>query len=275
MVNKINNFFTVDWEDWYHANFREVNKQTNIQTSIIVNSTNKILNILDQTKTKATFFVLTSLATKYPELIREIYAKGHEIASHGHNHELVYSIGEKLFEKDLMLSKKIILDITGKEPIGYRAPSWSVSKSQTPWFWKILHKHGFKYSSSVMPFKTHLYGDSKSDTNPHIVDHVLEIPCTTCNMFNQKIPFSGGFYLRLFPLYLINKFASINNNNHTLNVFYIHPREMYSLHPKIKLNILNNFIHYHNLNSTPDKVVSILKNFKCQSIGEHYFKDNS
>lgn len=251
------NIFTVDLEDWYHSNYH--NSPIIHQETRLVKPTLKLLKLLQKTKSKATFFVLGIVAENHPDLIKEIKKQGHEIACHSYNHQLVYSMTPKEFEIDLVKATKIIHKIIGTNPIGYRAPSWSVSQKTTPWFWKTLKKHGYQYSSSLFPFRTFLYGDSSVNPLPHSINGLLEIPPTIATIFKQRIPFSGGFYLRALPLPIIKYLSNLNSQKKILNMYYIHPREIDSTQPKLNLSTKDSFIHYLNISGTYAKLEEILK----------------
>ncbi len=253
----MDNIFTIDLEDWYHANYHG-DSETH-SSSRVISPTLKILELLKKTNNYATFFVLGSVAQKYPNLIKEIEHQGHEIASHSFNHQLVYSLTETEFIKDTEKSLTILSKISRKPIIGYRAPSWSVSQNKTPWFWKSLSKLGFKYSSSLFPFKTFLYGDSSANPLPHLQQSILEIPPSIFTIYKKNIPFSGGFYLRLFPTKIIKLFTQKLNNNKVIVNYYIHPREIDQKQPKLKnLTAFQYFIHYYNIKNTKNKLEELL-----------------
>ncbi|MFA6250150.1 MAG: polysaccharide deacetylase family protein [Candidatus Shapirobacteria bacterium] len=246
------NIFAVDLEDWYHS-FYQGGTIPNAEDRI-ESTTETLLKLLDQTQNHATFFVVGDIAIKHPELIKEIFRRHHEIASHSHRHLFVFNQTPTQFETDLKNSKTILEDIIRSPIIGYRAPAWSVSQAKTPWFWSILKKNKFLYSSSLCPFKTFLYGDDHAITTPHFINSVLEIPPSTFRIFSKNYPFSGGFYLRLLPLPVIKLFCrTLVKQNIPLN-FYIHPREIDPAQPRKPLPAYQHFIHYHNINNTLNKL---------------------
>jgi len=259
------NILTIDLEEWYHANYSLIKNKN--RKSRIVQSTNILLQLLKKTKNKATFFVLGEVAEKNPNLIRKIARDGHEIASHGYNHDLVYMKSKEDFEKDLTKSIEIIETIIHKKVLGYRAPSWSVDKKRTPWFWDVLTCRGLKYSSSLFPFKTFLYGDNLAPRFPFKVNQkILEIPPSTLELFGKRVPFAGGFYFRLFPLCFI-KWAT-NKINETKNpvVFYLHPREIDSKQYKLRLSLKDRFVHYYGIEKARKKFDNLLRIYKTISI---------
>lgn len=253
------NIFSVDFEDWYHSNLSSSPKNLPLnKTSIINKGTDKILNLLKITKNKATFFILGELTKNYKNLIKEIISEGHEIALHSFSHDLIYQLGPKRFEENLIRAKNDLENIINKKILGFRAPSWSVDFNNTPWFWKILNKHGFKYSSSIIPFKTKIYGEPRSERFFYKINNIIEFPVSTFKILSFNIPFSGGFYLRFLPFNLIKLFTKIINNSKKYVIFYIHPRELIKNQPKIKLSFFDSLIHYYGIGSVEKKLNCLL-----------------
>src|SRR3989344_3643473 len=150
-MNKVKNFISFDLEFWYDSEFIKDKKKFAKQNDFVLEGIEKIIGILNSHNTKATFFVTGKII--------EIFEQGHEIASHSYNHMMLKKLGRRNFEKGLKLSKKLIKKITWKNPKGFRAPSWSISEKEF-WAYKILHRLGFKYSSSLFPVNMKLYGNS-------------------------------------------------------------------------------------------------------------------
>ncbi|NPA45248.1 MAG: DUF3473 domain-containing protein [Chlorobi bacterium] len=182
----------------------------------------------------ATAFVLGSFAKKHPEIVKEL-SKHVEIASHGYFHKLVYTQNFKDWEYELLKSKEILEELTQKEVIGYRSPSWSMPFEKR--YYEALAKGGFKYSSSYFPMKNYLYGNEINKKKPFIVStkygDIQERPIP-----KDIIPFSGGFYMRVLPLFLLKHFFK----KHKDAVMYIHPYEL------IDKNLLRYFLKYAHIN---------------------------
>ena len=271
------NIMTFDIEDWYHANYEEVDSSVcATYEERVQEPTRKILQLLKKTKTSATFFVLGHVAERFPKLISEIADEGHEVASHGYNHKLVYKQTREEFIEDIGKSKHILENIIGEKIIGYRAPSWSVSVSKTPWAWKSLKDVGFLYDSSIFPFKTFLYGDGKSNPYSHEIylegnKSIYEAPPSIIKFFNARFPFSGGFYFRLLPLKVIEFGIRRLNRKSCPAILYLHPREIDTEQPKLRLNFRNNFIHYYNIKNTENKLCRLLSRHKFTSIEDMFF----
>ena len=152
------NIFTIDTEDWFHANYEDdlFNNSSEMKSTVEEN-TEVYLQALEQNRATATFFVLGFVAEQHPELVRRIANAGHEIASHGYGHQLVYKQTPEVFRQDVYRSKCMLEDLIGKSVIGYRAPSWSITEDSF-WALGILNELGFQYDSSIFPFKNFLYG---------------------------------------------------------------------------------------------------------------------
>ncbi len=264
------NIFTVDWEEWYHANYRDQLPACR-QGQWIIRPTYQILETLSEHNCRATFFIVGELVQKYKTLIREIEANGHEIASHGFRHSLVSSLSVSDFKDDLRKVTDVLGTLTGKAPIGYRAPSWSVSQQSTSWFWSALAEQGYRYSSSRMPFKTFLYGDPLSPQSMHEIDGISEIPMNVFPIpgLGKSLPFSGGFYLRLFPSYWIRHATRRLNKKGQPVIFYLHPREVDPHQPRIPgLTPKERFIHYYGLRRTGCKISHLLEHFPTVSFAQ-------
>jgi polysaccharide deacetylase family protein (PEP-CTERM system associated) len=265
------NIFTVDLEEWYHANYRPLEKGEAAKISTLAAPTRQLLDLLRRFDSRATFFCLGAAAEQHPDLIREIAAEGHEIASHSFDHELIYSRSKNEFESDLQKVTLALRAIMGMQPLGYRAPSWSVDRRSTPWFWPVLEAAGYRYSSSLFPLKTFLYGDSTAPRFRHAIGGVLEIPPSTLEWFGRRMAFSGGFYLRFFPITVLRLATRHLNSHGEPVVFYIHPREIDTSQPRLSgLSAKERFIHYYNIRGTLAKLENVLRISKTCSISEYY-----
>jgi polysaccharide deacetylase family protein (PEP-CTERM system associated) len=172
---------------------------------------------------KSTCFVLGSFAKKYPSLIKRLSDAGHEIASHGNNHNLVYAMTLKEWENSIIDSKNILEEITGKTVKGYRSASWSLPFEKR--YYEILAKHGYSYSSSYFPMKTYMYGNSINKKCPFNISTqngtIKEIP-----IIKSIVPFSGGFYLRVIPCFIEKYFFRKLINKGNKPIVYLHPYEL-------------------------------------------------
>lgn len=271
------NIFSIDLEEWFHANYEDnlFDNAKRYEVRVIEN-TNRLLDLLDKYDTKATFFVLGYIVKNFPELVQEINIRGHEIASHGMSHTLVYKLTKDEFRQEAKESKAILEDLTGREVYGFRAPSWSIVDS-SKWAWTVLAEEGYSYSASVFPVKNFLYGMPDSprfEYKPLEGSDFIEFPTSTVKIWEKNIPFSGGAYLRLFPYPIINFLSKKNNrerNERSFNptIFYIHPREIDKQQPKLKLSFINHMIHYYGISSCYGKLEKILKYNNCISFRDY------
>jgi polysaccharide deacetylase family protein (PEP-CTERM system associated) len=262
----INNFLTFDIEEWYHANYSDnlvdkyKNKETNLSDSIL-----KMLDMCDKHNVKSTCFILGSVAKEKPQIVKDIFSRGHEVASHSFAHKLVYTMTPNEFKEDLKISCDILEQITGTKVLGFRAPSWSIKQEQLDWFYDILEEQGLIYSSSVYPAHTYLYGISDFPQHAHnpIVNGkqklILEIPQSVIKVLNKDVGFAGGFYLRFFPEWFVDSMIMHKNKNNQEVFLYLHPREIEPDEEsmKIKLKFPENLIHYYGLNSVYNKLSNL------------------
>lgn len=271
--NDIKNYLTIDVEDYFQVSaFDNIVKfkDWGSYESRIVNSTMKILDLLNNNgKFKATFFILGWLAERYGKLVKEIDANGHEIGCHSYQHKLVYKMQPDEFRYDTVKSKKILEDIIGKEVIGYRAPSYSITKKSL-WALEILNEVGFKYDSSVFPIRHDRYGIPNTPRFRYKIPqcNLIEYPISTSMLFGIKIPISGGGYFRLFP-YSVSKRAlkHINVKEEKPFVFYLHPWEIDPQQPRIDgTKFFSQFRHYINLKKTNERFIRLLHDFKFTHI---------
>ncbi len=267
----VRNIFTVDLEDWYHANYRQLDSGDPARISTLAAPTRKILELLRRYDSRATFFCLGAVAAEHPDLIREIAAQGHEIAAHSFDHELIYNRPQLEFESDLHKVTEVLRNITGLQPLGYRAPSWSVDRKRTPWFWQVLEGAGYRYSSSLFPLRTFMYGDSTAPRFRHAINGLEEIPPSTVEWLGLRMAFSGGFYLRFFPMLALRLATRYLNSSGEPVIFYIHPREIDPSQPRLAgLSAKERFIHYCNIGGTLTKLEKVLQISKTCSICEYY-----
>ncbi len=233
--------------------------------SRVADSLHRILDLFDRFQTQATFFVLGWVAEKHPQLIREIHSRGHEIASHGYAHQLIYRNSHAHFREDLRRSRKILEDLTGERIIGYRAPSYSIVK-RSFWALDILIEEGFLYDSSIFPIRHDRYGIPESPRFPYEIirenGRIMEFPLSTARFLGINLPVAGGGYLRLFPYPLIRwGLRGINRKDQQPAIIYFHPWELDPLQPRQRVHFLTRLRHYHNIKKMPDKLEHLLTEF--------------
>ncbi len=262
----LTNAFTVDVEDYFQVSafaphipraewpLRECRVERNVD---------RILALLDEHHTKATFFTLGWIAERYPEVVRRIAAEGHELASHGYGHERASEQSEAAFFSDINLAKLILEDLSGVEVKGYRAPSFSIGKDNL-WAFDCLERAGYRYSSSIYPIRHDHYGMPEAPRHAHSVGGVLEIPATTLRFMNRNWPASGGGYFRLMPYGLSRwMIERINRTDSLPAVFYFHPWEIDVDQPRIPgIGAKTRFRHYVNIGRMEARLRRLLADFR-------------
>lgn len=269
------NALTVDIEDYYqvsgfesHISFEEWPQHE----SRVVANTWRILELFHFHQVKATFFVLGWIAEHYPQVVRAIRQEGHEIASHGYRHRLLYNMTREEFLEDTKRSKEILEDLTGVPVVGYRAASYSVIP-KTLWALDILHDFGFEYDSSIFPIHHDRYGIPDAPRFPyvHLLSEgrkLLEFPLSTVRLFGRNLPVAGGGYLRLFPYRFIRwGIRHLNETEQAPAIVYLHPWEIDPGQPRIQGSRLSRFRHYVNLDKTESRLRHLLRDFRFGTLG--------
>lgn len=257
---------SVDVEDWFQVeNLKPVISRSSWESreSRVERNTMRILEILEEHGAGATFFVLGWVAERQPGLIRRIAESGHEIASHGYGHDLLYNLSPDEFRSDVTRSKGILEDLTGTRVIGYRAPSFSI----TDWAVSILQDLGFEYDSSVFPTVAHdRYGRL---TGVGAGRPILELRpgfhevCISClPVGNRGLPWGGGGYFRMMPYGAWQAGVRKILGSGSPYVFYIHPWELDPGQPRVPgLGALNRFRHYVNLDRCERRFRTLVSSF--------------
>ena len=142
------NGLSVDVEDWFQVGAFEgvIDRDSwDSQSDRVVANCDRILAMFEAADVKATFFTLGWVAQRHGALMRRIVEAGHELASHGWDHERVFRFDKASFAADLDRSRKALEDASGTRVTGYRAPSFSIDQ-RTPWAYMALVEQGFEYS---------------------------------------------------------------------------------------------------------------------------------
>lgn len=268
---------TIDVEDWFQVeNLKEIvqGRWEDKESRVGIN-THRILDLLDTKNSVATFFVLGWVAEKFPDMVKEIAARGHEVASHGYGHELVYKMDQDDFREDVKRSKVLLEDMTGKTVVGYRAPSFSI----TDWATDILCEEGFIYDSSYFDFKMNRYGtlDLLQATKQEgkniyqLKNGLYEIPATVLNMMGKNLPWSGGGYFRFIPLQIFVAGFQKAMRQKGISMFYMHPWEIDAGQPRVKgLKKNHAFRHYFGLHNTIKKMDELVNKMDAgQTCGQY------
>lgn len=222
-VCPVNNVLTIDVEDWPMA----VLGTHHLVSARVLENTKRCLQILRWHSVKATFFVLSKVAVVYPDLVRQIQDDGHEVASHGHSHELLTTLTSTQFADDVRRSMDVLTNLTGRAPIGYRAPAFSIVES-TRWAGPILSDLGIKYSSSVFPIRHSRYGIANAPRHVHRWQdcRLIECPPATIRVLGRNLPVAGGGYFRLLPGSIARLAIRRINQAGMPAILYMHPYEL-------------------------------------------------
>jgi polysaccharide deacetylase family protein (PEP-CTERM system associated) len=230
-------------------------------------STRRLLDLFEESQIHATFFVLGWVAKRSPELIREIARRGHEVASHGMSHKLVFNQTPEEFAAETYESKALLEDITGTPVIGYRASTYSITR-RSLWALDILNEAGFLYDSSIFPIRHDVYGIPDAPQIPSRIPtpkgaSIVEFPMSTAPMFGTRIPVSGGGYFRLLPYWLTRKgLSKLNLELARPFIFYLHPWEVDPGQPRVRTSWKSQLRHYTNLDRCEARLRRLIGEFR-------------
>ncbi|HBH51448.1 MAG TPA: polysaccharide deacetylase family protein [Planctomycetaceae bacterium] len=268
------NGFTIDVEDYFQvgAFAGEISPKTWDQyESRVVANTERILQMLDQHQTRATFFILGWVAERYPELVRRIDRGGHEIGSHSYWHQLIYEQTPDVFREDLRQSCDCLEQLIGRKIRLFRAPSFSIV-NQSLWSLQVLAEQGIELDSSIFPIHHDRYGIPGAQIRPYCHQlgdrRMWEFPPTVTQISRWNFPVGGGGYLRLYPRRLTEWLLSTVNARGDAFQIYIHPWEVDPDQPRLRGSLKSRFRHYVNLATTVGKLESLLKRFRFGTLSD-------
>jgi polysaccharide deacetylase family protein (PEP-CTERM system associated) len=270
---------SVDVEDWFHilglGSAPEFDAWASLPSRVGPNLM-QLLDLFDSHSAKVTCFFLGWVGEKYPHLVREATGRGHEIASHGYAHELVFRLSPDEFMEDARKSRLLLENIAGRPVKGYRSAGFS-STNATPWFFDKLEEAGYVYDSSVFPAAREHGGMKSEKLGPHVVPAgtagIIEFPISVARVLGKPICFFGGGYLRLFPWGIIRGMARKVLREGRPVVFYIHPREIDSCHPRLPMSLRRRFKCYVNLKTVRPKLEKVLREFELTTF-EDFIEDS-
>ncbi len=267
------NAMTVDVEDYFHVSAFEgivARADWARMESRVCENTDRLLAIFEQAGVHATFFVLGWVAEQFPELIRRIAAKGHEIASHGFEHRLIYNQTPLAFREDVRRAKQVLESAAGVPVAGFRAPSYSVT-GRSLWALDVLMEEGYSYDASIFPIHHDRYGIPQSPRHPYRFkrggQYLIEVPGSTVRVGAANLPVAGGGYFRILP-YGWTRWGMHRINDHERRpaFFYLHPWELDPDQPRLSAGLLSRFRHYWNLDETEGRVTRLLADFSFDSL---------
>jgi len=268
------NAFTVDVEDYFQvegfANAIDRSSWEGFRTRVGA-STSTLLDLLAQHEVHATFFVLGWVARKHPEIVRRIVAAGHEVASHGMSHRLIYTQSPAEFQSETHDAKALLEDLAQKPVVGYRAATYSITR-RSLWALDILCEEGFRYDSSIFPMRHDRYGIPGAEPKPHVLTtpngaRLVEFPISVLSYHGANVPVAGGGYFRLFP-YRFTRWALRRLNEQRQEfVFYVHPWEVDPEQPRVSdASALSRFRHYLNLGRCAERLGRLLDDFEFDTM---------
>jgi polysaccharide deacetylase family protein (PEP-CTERM system associated) len=233
-------------------------------------STRLLYDLLERRGVRATFFFLGWIAERHPDLVREAARRGHEIASHGHDHRLVYDLSPDEFRADLRRARTAIEQAGGVPVAGYRAPSFSITR-RSLWAFRTLAEEGYGFDSSVYPIVHDRYGMPGSERGLHWVEggRLVEAPLTTVKLGPLVLPCAGGGYYRLLP-YRITRAAirRVNRREGRPAIVYLHPWEFDPDQPRFPAGLLRNARHHVGIRRSAARLERLLGELPFGTLGE-------
>ncbi len=274
----LQSIFSIDVEDWFNLSGTGLEpppSEWDRLESRVEQNLRSLLELLAEGGGTATCFFVGYFAKRFPHLVREALAAGHEIASHGYHHRLVYEMSADEFYEDALAARELLEDISGRSVRGFRAPAFSVT-ARTPWFFDRLAEAGYQYDSSVFPAHHQTGGIATDKLAPHSIatsaGTLAEFPITAVRVLGKPMCFFGGGYLRLFPYPVIRTMGERALREGRPIVLYVHPREIDPDHPRMPLSRRRKFTCYVNLRSTRPKIKQILRDFQVSSFDNYMLR---
>ncbi len=267
------NAMSVDVEDYFQASaFDRLVSRTSWseRESRVVANTERLLECFARHQVRGTFFVLGWVAQRFPRLVRAIADQGHELASHGFHHQLIYTLTPGQFRADVRQAKAAIEDAGGCPVEGYRAPSFSIVRSSL-WALDVLIEEGHTYDASIFPIHHDRYGIPDAPRRPHVIERgagsIVEVPASTVRVGRTNLPIAGGGYFRL-PPYACTKWAitRVNTVDRDPVVFYIHPWEIDPDQPRLPVSRVTRWRHYVNLETAMRRLERLMQDFRFDTI---------
>jgi polysaccharide deacetylase family protein (PEP-CTERM system associated) len=269
------NAFCVDLEEWFHI--------CDVQTPysdpatwdgarhVVVRNTERLMQLLEETGTRATFLTVGWVAERNPDLIRRLARAGHEIGCHGYWHRLVYSVTPAEFEDDLKRSLKVLRGLTDQPVNAFRAPGFSMRRDCF-WAYPILRRNGIEVDVSIVPASRSHGGIAGFVRDPFLLrlaeGDVRCYPVSVMGVAGRLVPFSGGGYLRLMPMWLVKRGFRQNHRQGRPVMSYIHPREIDPQQPRMQLPALTSFRYYVNVAGTLDRLRELLRTYRFTTVAE-------
>lgn len=274
--SEVTHIFSVDLEEYFQVNAFETSVPRDEWSGLpsrVEASTDVLLELLSRHDTLATFFTLGWIADRHPSLVRRIADQGHEIASHGWWHRRVTRCTTAEFRSEVVDSRAILEDVTGRQVYGHRAPSFSIVPG-TEWAFDVLIEAGYTYDSSIFPVHRGDYGYPGASPVAERIERpagaILELPLTTTKLAGLRIPAAGGGYFRQLPYALTHRAFSEHSRRDHRGMFYIHPWEVDPDQPRLAVPWLARLRHYRGLRKTLPRLERLLSEFRFTSVERAY-----
>jgi len=276
------NLLGIDFEDWYHPQLVQPFVKNMKHEPKMFHGLEKIIELLRQTETSATFFMVGELLENNPSMLDLILENGHEIAFHTMNHSNLNDLTKEKFLEELDIFDKL----SNGNSKGFRAPTFSISQN-TSWAIDALTEKNYLYDSSIVPVKTQLYGFENCQKDPFIISSssltkndpngkLTEYPLSVGTFFGKNIPIAGGFYLRFLPLRISSSSISNYEKQNIPATIYVHSWELTpEFMPKIQLPLKERFVTFHNIHNTYSRLEKILKQHNFSSFKNYLENEHS
>jgi polysaccharide deacetylase family protein (PEP-CTERM system associated) len=283
MITTPLNAFCVDLEEWWHicaADTPYTDPATwDSAPPFVVKDTEVLMRLLDRAGAKGPFLTVGWVAEKYPELIKRLADAGHEIGCHTYHHRVVYEQTPEEFDADIGRCLKVLRDISGQRVNTFRAPGFSMKREAFAYAYPILAKHGVDIDVSIVPAARDHGGVEGFTRDPFLLRippaHGLAAPATmkcwpvsVMDFCGCTTPFSGGGYLRLFPMSLVKRGYRQNHAAGRPGMSYIHPREIDPDQPRLRLPWKKYFKYYVGIKGCESKLEQTLRSFAFTTISE-------
>jgi polysaccharide deacetylase family protein (PEP-CTERM system associated) len=275
-ASKVLDAFCVDLEEWFHVcgvktPYQDPSSWENAAPHVEEDA-DTLLQLFDVAGVKATFLTLGWLAEKYPRLIQRISSLGHEIGCHGYYHRLVFEQTPEQFRNEVSTSRKVLQDLSGQAVTCFRAPGFSIT-TDCYWAYPILTEEGFEIDLSIVPAaRDHggiksFFGREPFRMETESGDLVI-FPVSILRFAGADFPFSGGGYLRLFPMRLVHYGFRQNHKRRLPVMTYVHPREINPSQPRLDLPYVKRFKYYVGLARCQDRIRHLLETYRFGTVSE-------
>jgi len=248
---------TVDVEDWHHSLIKDPEQWDRYEDRIVA-PTERLLALFAAAGARATFFVLGHVADRHPDLVKRIRDGGHEVACHGYHHLSLEWLDAARFESDLVRALDAIARAVEERVTAFRAPYFSLN-ARTAWAEPVLTRHGITADSSLFPLRLGYYGERNAPNLRHRRAQLEEFPITLPELFGQRLPFTGGFYMRFFPAAWTLWAVRRVRQSGAPPMLYLHPWEIDPDHPRIAVGRFLTLRPYYGLARTERTLDRLLR----------------